>query len=90
MLTGRSPIRAGIFNFLNEGTPMHLQAQEVTIANLLQDAGYATGHFGKWHVSRLNSEQAQPKDHGYDYYLGTDNNAEPSHLNPENFIRNGV
>lgn len=90
MLTGRSPIRAGIFNFLNPGTPMHLQAEEVTIANLLQDAGYATGHFGKWHVSRLNSEQAQPADHGYDYYLGTDNNAEPSHLNPENFVRNGI
>ncbi len=90
MLTGRSPIRAGIFNFLNAGTPMHLQANEVTLPNLLQDAGYATGHFGKWHVSRLNSEQAQPEDHGYDYYLGTDNNAEPSHLNPENFVRNGI
>lgn len=90
MLTGRSPIRAGIFNFLNPGTPMHLQAKEVTIANLLQDDGYATGHFGKWHVSRLNSDQAQPEDHGYDYYLGTDNNAEPSHLNPENFVRNGI
>jgi arylsulfatase A len=89
MLTGRSPIRAGIFNYLNEGTPMHLQAHEVTIANLLHDAGYATGHFGKWHVSKLLSEQAQPMDHGYDYYLGTDNNAEPSHLNPDNFIRNG-
>ncbi len=90
MLTGRSPIRAGIFNYLNPGTPMHLQAEEVTIANLLQDAGYATGHFGKWHVSKLNSDQAQPEDHGYDYYLGTDNNAEPSHLNPENFVRNGI
>jgi len=90
MLTGRSPIRAGIFNFLNPGTPMQLQAHEVTLPNILQDAGYATGHFGKWHVSRLNSEQAQPADHGYDYYLGTDNNAEPSHLNPVNFIRNGV
>ena len=90
MLTGRSPIRAGIFNFLNPGTPMHLQAEEVTVANLLQDAGYATGHFGKWHVSKLNSEQAQPEDHGYEYYMATDNNAEPSHLNPKNFVRNGI
>ncbi|MDA0350141.1 MAG: sulfatase-like hydrolase/transferase [Verrucomicrobia bacterium] len=90
MLTGRSPIRAGIFNYLDPGTPMHLQAQEVTIANLLRDAGYATGHFGKWHVSDLNSDQAQPPDHGFDYSLGTDNNAEPSHLNPVNFVRNGV
>lgn len=90
MLTGRSPIRAGFFNYLDPGTPMHLEAHEITIANLLQDAGYATGHFGKWHVSKLLSDQAQPTDHGYDYYLATDNNAEPSHLNPVNFIRNGV
>lgn len=89
MLTGRSPIRAGIFNYLDSRTPMHLEAHEITMANLLQSAGYATGHFGKWHVSRLNSDQAQPADHGYDYYLGTDNNANPSHLNPKNFIRNG-
>ena len=90
MLTGRSPIRAGFWNYLDPGTPAHLEAHEVTVANLLQDAGYATGHFGKWHVSALNSEQAQPADHGFDYYFGTDNNARPSHLNPDNFIRNGV
>lgn len=90
MLTGRSPIRAGFWNYLDPGTPAHLEAHEVTVANLLQDAGYATGHFGKWHVSDLNSEQAQPADHGFDYYFGTDNNAQPSHLNPINFVRNGV
>ncbi len=44
MMTGRSPIRAGIFNYLDPDTPMHLQAKEVTIANLLHDAGYSTAH----------------------------------------------
>ena len=48
MMTGRCPIRAGIFNFLDPGTSMHLQAKEVTIANLSHDAGYSTAHFGKW------------------------------------------
>jgi arylsulfatase A len=69
---------------------MHLTAKETTIATLLKDAGYDTCHVGKWHLSKLNSDQPQPKDHGFDYSLGTSNNAEPSHKDPINFIRNGV
>jgi arylsulfatase A len=68
---------------------MHFPGSEVTIAELLQQAGYRTGHFGKWHLSRLGSDQPQPRDQGFDYSLGTDNNASPSHRNPTNFVRNG-
>jgi arylsulfatase A len=32
----------------------------------------------------------QPGDHGYDWWLATQNNASPSHQNPNNFVRNGV
>jgi arylsulfatase A-like enzyme len=39
---------------------MELAAGEVTIAQLLQRAGYATAHFGKWHCGRAN-----PREHGY-------------------------
>lgn len=67
---------------------MHLRDQEVTVAELLRKAGYRTGHFGKWHLTRLRDDQPQPSDHGFDHSLGTDNNASPSHLNPNNFIRN--
>ena len=55
----------------------------------MKDAGYHTGHFGKWHLSQLQSDQPGPAEQGFDYSLGTDNNALPSHLNPKNFIRNG-
>ena len=57
----------------------------------LKDAGYATCHSGKWHLNGLfnSSEQPQPNDHGYDWWLGTQNNAAPSHENPVNFVRNG-
>ncbi len=68
---------------------MHLRNEEVTIAELLRDEGYVTGHFGKWHLSTLQSDQPGPRDQGFDYSLGTDNNASPSHLNPTNFVRNG-
>ncbi|MEO1529679.1 MAG: sulfatase-like hydrolase/transferase [Planctomycetota bacterium] len=89
LLTGRTPSRAGIFSYLPGGHVMHLRDEEVTIAELLKDAGYRTGHFGKWHLSRLRSTQPQPADQGFEESLGTDNNASPSHLNPDNFVRNG-
>ena len=45
-LTGRHPYRADIPN-ANRG---HLRAEELTLPSLLKDAGYRTGHFGKWHL----------------------------------------
>ncbi|HBV65864.1 MAG TPA: N-acetylgalactosamine-6-sulfatase, partial [Rhodopirellula sp.] len=45
VLTGRHPNRYGTF------TPgRSIRPEEVTVAHLLGEAGYATGHFGKWHV----------------------------------------
>lgn len=69
---------------------MHLRSEEITVAELLKDNGYRTGHFGKWHLSRLLSDQPGPAEQGFDYSLGTDNNAHPSHRDPNNFIRSGA
>ena len=46
VMTGRHPNRCGTFN---PGAP--IRAQELTVARVLQSAGYATGHFGKWHLT---------------------------------------
>ncbi len=49
-LTGRYAVRTGME--LTKVTPpegVGLNADEVTIAELLSDAGYATHHIGKWH-----------------------------------------
>ncbi len=43
-----------------------------TIAGLLRDAGYATAHFGKWHVGR-----ATPAAHGFDVHDGANTNMGP-------------
>ena len=48
-LTGRHPYRYGVF-FANVG---HLRDEEVTLAEVLKSQGYATGHFGKWHLGTL-------------------------------------
>lgn len=93
LLTGRSPSEVGMYNYLVDNHPMHLPTEAVTIAEMAKTKDYRTGHFGKWHVSCLpqNPElnQPQPHDQGFDHSLGTGNNAQPSHLNPVNFVRNG-
>ena len=48
VMTGRTNDRTGV---TNHGVP--LRPQERTIAQAMQKAGYATGHFGKWHLNGL-------------------------------------
>jgi len=91
MLTGRTPNRAGVYDWIPDSHTMHLPRGEMTIASILQRAGYATCHVGKWHCNGAfnTPEQPQPDDHGFDYWFSTQNNASPSHCNPQNFVRNG-
>jgi len=91
LLTGRTPSRVGVYDWIPAGHAMHLKASERTIATLLKDAGYATCHVGKWHLNgKFNSPaQPQPGDHGFEHWMSTQNNAAPSHENPTNFVRNG-
>ncbi len=94
LLTGRFSARVGMYSYRpGGGHVMHLKDKEVTIAELLKKKNYQTGHFGKWHLSCLPQDSAlkhpQPKDQGFDYSLGTENNARPSHKDPVNFVRSG-
>jgi arylsulfatase A len=91
LLTGRTPSRVGVYDWIPSGHVMHMSRDEVTVARLLQKAGYGTAHVGKWHCNGKfnNPAQPQPGDHGFDYWFSTQNNASPSHENPRNFVRNG-
>ncbi|AWW32773.1 arylsulfatase [Echinicola strongylocentroti] len=100
LLTGRSPNRAGIYDFIIGGSRkrpnnrdlVHLQADEETIPARLKSAGYATCLSGKWHCSSLFNQPAKqptPDHFGFDHWFATHNNAAPSHENPNNFVRNG-
>jgi len=93
LLTGRSPFRSGIYNYRSPNHIMHLRESELTLAEVLKDQGYQTSHIGKWHLGCLPQDPTlghpQPHEQGFDYSLGTENNAIPSHLNPVNFVRNG-
>lgn len=89
--TGRTPYRNGVFTWLPENQDIHLRTSEITVAKLLKNAGYETMHAGKWHLNGYFNDprQPQPSDHGYHWWLATQNNAAPSHKNPINFVRNG-
>ena len=92
LLTGRQHLRTGIYGVLQDHLHnAHLLKREVTIAEVLQQAGYETAHFGKWHIGMTSGKRKKPSlmEHGFDYWFGLSNGAHPSHKNPVNFRRNG-
>jgi arylsulfatase A-like enzyme len=62
LLTGRQPVRSGGWS---------MPATEITLAELLQKAGYATACIGKWDVSnRAAIRERMPNAKGFNYYYG--------------------
>ena len=91
-LTGRQHRRTGVYSVITERLHrMHLLESETTIAEVLKKNGYATAHFGKWHLGMPvhNRDNPTPADHGFDYWFGLVNGPGPSHKNPTQFLRNG-
>ena len=73
LLTGRYQQRAGIPGVINADPKqaVHhtgLKTRETTFAELLRDAGYATGIFGKWHLGY--DRKFNPLHHGFDRFRG--------------------
>ncbi len=69
VLTGRYPQRAGVPGNVSStrGDP-GMPAEQVTIAEMLKQAGYATAHVGKWHLGY--SPETMPNGQGFDYSFG--------------------
>jgi arylsulfatase A-like enzyme len=81
-LTGRHPIRMGTF-----APGWSLRPEEITLAHLLDKAGYRCGHFGKWHVGAVKKESpVSPGAMGFHEWVSHDNFFE---LNPS-LSRNGA
>ncbi len=83
LITGRNPLRTNI-PYANDG---HLRTGEITIAEILKEHGYVTGHYGKWHLGTLTQSELDanrggrsifmdeytiPTAHGYDTYFCTE------------------
>ncbi len=92
LITGRQNARTGIYGVLQDTMhSAHLLEREVTIAEVLQGAGYGTAHFGKWHIGMTSGQRKKPgpTEHGFDYWFGLSNGAHPNHKDPTNFLRDG-
>lgn len=59
-LVAASPLR----RVLEADSVTRLQGTYVTLAEVFREAGYATAHFGKWHLG--HGDGFEPKDHGFD------------------------
>ncbi len=73
LMTGRYPFRCGMTqNPAPDGGPaadaLRLPASEITLAQVLKSAGYATGMVGKWHLG--HKPGALPTERGFDEYYG--------------------
>lgn len=87
VMTGRSNDRTGV---LNHGFPLRIQ--EKTLPQAMQKAGYATAHFGKWHLNGfagpgvpiLKDDPRSPGVFGFDEWLSVTNYFEVNPLMSRN------
>ena len=87
-LTGRHPVRSGMAVVGMPHEFAGLSAEEVTIAEVLSEAGYATAHFGKGHLGDI--EESYLHNQGFDEALFTPMNQIPSLYNPQGEAVNAV
>ena len=97
IMTGRYAVRSGNGTVpLGEGV-YGLVQWEITMAEMLSEAGYATGMFGKWHLGRTPGRF--PTDQGFDEWYGVPNSTDESTYSslpgfaesgvPETFVMDG-
>ena len=89
IMTGRYAIRSGNATVpVGEGV-YGLVQWEVTMAEMLSEAGYVTGMFGKWHLGR--TEGRFPTDQGFDEWYGIPNSTDESpYYDMDGFAESGV
>jgi arylsulfatase A-like enzyme len=68
LLTGRYPVRMGIYGVFFPNSYYGMSPEELTLAEVLKTAGYKTGHIGKWHLG--SRYKYLPLQQGFDEYFG--------------------
>ncbi len=68
LMTGRHPIRTGCLQSVPPGLPQGLTRWELTLPQMLAERGYASAHYGKWHLGDIQGRF--PSDRGFDEWYG--------------------
>ncbi len=91
VMTGKYPVRTGVSDWipgraqwpsaklLTPRTALQMKREEVTLAERLRDAGYATASIGKWH---LGGQGFGPEDQGFDWNVGGDHRGSNPYFGP--------
>ncbi len=92
LMTGQYPARVGITDYLRPDSPIRLPTGLITVAEMLQRAGYATGIVGKWHLTGYanhGAEESPPAEHGFGETLISENRGigGGSYFHPYHFNR---
>lgn len=85
LMTGRYHMRTGVTDVFRPSYEM--KTEEVTVAEALRDAGYATGLFGKWHLGETAGHR--PNDQGFQESLTHETPAMRQYFDPT-LLENGV
>ena len=85
LMTGRYCFRTGLYNTRFGGDTLGIS--EVTIAQMLKQAGYRTGCFGKWHLGKY--APYQPHNRGFDEFLGHYHGHIDEYDYPDQIVHNG-
>ncbi len=72
---GKGEAEAALARVIAPRAVLELPEAETTVGELLKRAGYATAHFGKWHVGRVH-----PSRHGFDESDGPTGNGGPDNV----------
>lgn len=86
--TGRYAVRSGMHTVSFPVEYSGMDAEEVTIAEVLSDVGYKTAFFGKWHLG--DTEFSYAHNQGYDEAFFTPYNQVPSMWNPQAEVANVI
>jgi arylsulfatase A len=78
--TGHTTVRTN-------GGALALCADDITIASVLKDAGYATGGFGKWGLGDAGTTGV-PENHGFDTFFGYYHQVHAHTYYPRYLLRN--
>lgn len=84
--TGHSTVR-GNPRWTASGTPVDINAADVTVAEELKRAGYTTGIVGKWGLAE-NLTDGVPNKQGFDYFYGFNQHSPAHHYYPESIFEN--
>lgn len=85
LMTGRYHLRTGLYNTRFGGDV--IDPEEITVAELLQQAGYRTGLIGKWHLGKYHGYQ--PNQQGFDEFFGHYSGHIEEYDYPDQLVHNG-